>query len=73
MEDLNPRWRTSSRSGNGGECVEVGRDDGGMIMVRDTKNPAGGPVCRYTPDRWRAFIARVRSKASGLAEPGRLL
>ena len=69
MEDLNPGWRTSSYSGNGGECVEVGRAAGGMIMVRDTKDRAGGPACRYTPAGWRAFVARIRS---GAGEPGRL-
>jgi hypothetical protein len=72
MEDLNPGWRTSSRSGNGGECVEVGRDSGGMIMVRDTKDRPAGPVCRYTSAGWRAFVARVRSGAPGAGEPGRL-
>jgi hypothetical protein len=65
MEDLNPAWRTSSHSGNGGECVEVGRGNDGMIMVRDTKNRVGRPVCRYTPAGWRAFVARVRFRASG--------
>jgi hypothetical protein len=71
MEDLNPGWRTSSHSGNGGECVEVGHAAGGTIMVRDTKNP-GGSVCRYTPAGWRGFLARVRSGAPGSGEPGRL-
>ncbi len=59
---MNPAWRTSSRSGNGGECVEVGHDVSGMIMVRDTKNRAGGPVCRYTPAGWRTFVARIRCR-----------
>jgi hypothetical protein len=71
MEDLNPGWRTSSRSGNGGECVEVGRASDGMIMVRDTKDCPDGPACRYTPAGWRAFVARVRSGTPGLDEPGR--
>jgi hypothetical protein len=71
MENLNPRWRTSSHSGNGGECVEVGRDSDGMIMVRDIKNP-DGPVCWYTPAGWRGFLARVRSGAPGSGEPARL-
>ncbi len=70
MEDLNPGWRTSSYSGNGGECVEVGRDDDGMVMVRDTKNP-GGAACRCTPAGWRGFVARVRAGALGPDEPGR--
>ena len=68
MEDLNPGWRTSSYSGNGGECVEVGRASDGMITVRDTKDRPGGPACRCTPSEWRAFIARIRS---GAGEPGR--
>jgi hypothetical protein len=68
MEDLNPGWRTSSHSGNGGECVEVGRDGDGTIMVRDTKNVAGGPFCRYTPAGWRGFVARVRSGAGTRSE-----
>lgn len=70
MEDLNPGWRTSSHSGNGGECVEVGRDGNGMIVVRDTKN-RGGPIYWYTPARWRAFIAGVRHCAMGSGETGR--
>lgn len=33
-----PRWRASSYSGNGGECVEVGgHSAGNRILVRDTK------------------------------------
>jgi hypothetical protein len=36
-----------------------------MILVRDTKDYSRGPVCRYTPDEWRAFIAGVRSGEFG--------
>jgi Domain of unknown function (DUF397) len=55
-----PRWRKSTFSGaNGGGCVEVAGHDG-MILVRDTKDHGRGPVCRYTPEEWRAFIAGVR-------------
>lgn len=37
------RWRTSSYSGQNGQCVEVGfgRPDG-SLLVRDSKNPTGG-------------------------------
>ena len=63
IEGLN--WRTSSYSGgNGGACVEIAAHDG-MILVRDTKDYGRGPVCRYTPDEWRAFIAGVRSGRFG--------
>ena len=72
MEDLSAGWRPSSYSGNGGECVEVGRAGDGMIVVRDTKDHGDGPVCRYTPVGWRAFVAGVRSGTPGPGEPGRL-
>lgn len=67
-----PRWRKSTFSGaNGGGCVEVAGHDG-MILVRDTKDHGRGPVHRYTPDEWRAFIAGVRSGEFDLDESGRL-
>jgi hypothetical protein len=59
IDDL--RWRKSSFSGNGGaSCVEVADRDG-MILVRDTKDHGKGPIHRYTPDEWRAFVAGVRN------------
>ena len=65
MEDIDRRWRKSSYSGNGGECVEVGhaRD---VIAVRDTRQDEVGPVLRFSPAAWRRFADRVkRSLASG--------
>jgi hypothetical protein len=71
IDDL--RWRKSSFSGNGGaSCVEVAGHDG-MILVRDTKDHGTGPVHRYTPDEWRAFIAGVRNGQFDLNESDRLL
>ncbi|MFC5668524.1 DUF397 domain-containing protein, partial [Kitasatospora misakiensis] len=35
------RWRKSSFSGQGGECVEVAPDFPGVVPVRDSKDPAG--------------------------------
>ncbi|HLK72778.1 MAG TPA: DUF397 domain-containing protein [Streptosporangiaceae bacterium] len=66
MEHLDtPAWRTSSYSGgNGGACIEVA-SHGGIILVRDTKNHAHGPVLEYTPAAWRAFIANVCGSGSG--------
>jgi hypothetical protein len=70
IDDL--RWRKSSFSGNGGaSCVEVADHDG-MILVRDTKDHGRGPVHRYTPDWWRAFVAGVRNGEFDLNRPGRL-
>ena len=65
-------WRKSSFSGSqGGNCVEVaGHDD--MILVRDTKDHGHGHVNRFTPASWRAFVAAVRNRESGLDESGRL-
>ena len=54
-------WRKSSYSGgNGGACVEVA-DHGGMILVRDSKDRGQGPVQRYAPAAWRAFVAGLIS------------
>jgi len=66
VEDkVDPRWRKSSYSGNGGsDCVEVG-GRGGRVVVRDTKNRTG-PVLEITPSAWRRFADQVkRSLARG--------
>jgi hypothetical protein len=54
-------WRKSTRSNNGGTCVEVAatRD---VVGVRDSKDPAG-PVLVFSPAEWRAFVAEVRTGA----------
>jgi len=57
------RWRKSSYSGNGGECVEVA-DQSARVLVRDTQDRTG-PVLRFTPVAWRRFADQVkRSLAS---------
>ena len=55
-------WRKSSRSNNGGNCVEVATnllETTGRIFVRDSKDPAG-TVLAYTLAEWRAFVGGVR-------------
>lgn len=47
-------WRKSQLSVHNGQCVELARA-GGMIAIRDSKNPAG-PVLMYTPAEWSAFL-----------------
>ena len=63
MEDnMNPGWRTSSYTGNGGgNCVEVG-DAARMIVVRDTKDRSG-PVLRFSLVAWHRFADQVKTGA----------
>jgi Domain of unknown function (DUF397) len=61
---VNPGWRTSSHSGNGGAaCVEAGQA-GGSVLVRDTTQHGAGPVLRVTPAGWARFTARLRAGAA---------
>jgi hypothetical protein len=40
-------------------CVEVGLVIA-EVLVRDTKDQCG-PVLRFTPDEWNAFVAGVKN------------
>lgn len=52
------KWFKSSRSTASKECVEVAFLDGGMVGVRDSKNPTG-PALTFSPSEWDAFTAGV--------------
>ncbi|MGY2093130.1 MULTISPECIES: DUF397 domain-containing protein [Nocardia] len=52
-------WFKSSRSASGSQCVEVAWRHGGMIGVRDSKNPTG-PALVFAPGEWDAFTAGVQ-------------
>lgn len=54
-----PSWVKSSLSFANGNCVEVADLRGGEIGVRNSRD-SGGPVLRFTPDEWHAFIGGVR-------------
>jgi len=56
-------WRRSSFCGSGGHCVEVAHLVGGHIGVRDSKT-TDGPVLRFTPEAWTAFLADIRRSPS---------
>ena len=52
-------WFKSTKSDATRECVEVAFLDGGMVGVRDSKNPTG-PALVFTPGEWDAFAGGVR-------------
>ena len=56
----NPKWVKSSLSYSNGNCVEVATMPGGGIGVRHSKDTQG-PVLRFTPDEWHAFLGGVRN------------
>ena len=53
-------WVKSSLSFSNSNCVEVANRPGGGIGVRDSKDPEG-PVLRFTPGEWHAFIGGARN------------
>jgi hypothetical protein len=58
--DSDLSWIKSSLSFANGNCVEVANLPNGEIGVRDSKN-SEGPVLRFTPDEWHAFVGGVRN------------
>lgn len=52
-------WRTSSRSGGNGACIEVA-EAGPVVAVRDSKDRQG-PVLVFGRDEWRAFAEAIRA------------
>jgi Domain of unknown function (DUF397) len=47
-------WRTSSRSGNGENCVEVAPSSDGAI-IRHSKHPAAGTIS-FSRSSWAVFL-----------------
>lgn len=56
------RWRKSSHSGGGNDCVEIAAA-GGSTAVRDSKNPTG-PILSFGPAGWAAFLGLARTERS---------
>ena len=57
--DSGPSWVKSSLSFSNGNCVEVADLPGRTIGLRNSRDPEG-PVLRFTPDEWQAFIGGAR-------------
>ncbi|MCW5249092.1 DUF397 domain-containing protein [Streptomyces sp. SHP 1-2] len=60
-----PRWKTSSHSDNGGQCVEVATNlapSHGTIPVRDSK-VQDGPVLTFPAAAFSAFVSGLRAGA----------
>jgi hypothetical protein len=53
-------WTKSSLSFSNGNCVEVASLPNNEVGIRDSKDTAG-PVLRFTPDEWDAFVGGVRN------------
>jgi hypothetical protein len=53
-------WRKSTRSNNGGNCVEVALNLPGIVAIRDIKNP-DCPALVVSPEVFREFTAALRS------------
>ena len=57
--DSGPSWVKSSLSFANGNCVEVASLPGHTIGLRNSRD-AEGPVLRFTPDEWHAFLGGAR-------------
>jgi hypothetical protein len=53
------RWRKSTVSNPSGNCVELAELTGGMVAVRNSRQPSG-PVLIYTRAEIAAFIQGVQ-------------
>lgn len=61
------RWRKSSYSDNGGQCVEVATKlvpSSGVVAVRDSKDPSG-PELAFPADAFRSFVAGLKAGEFG--------
>jgi hypothetical protein len=54
-------WHKSTRSNNGGACVDVATNLPAVVAVRDSKDP-GGPALLLTHRQWRRFVDSIRSE-----------
>jgi len=53
-------WQKSSYSGQSGNCVEVARNQPGLVAVRDSKDPDVGRLV-VSREAWQVFMKKVRA------------
>jgi hypothetical protein len=53
------RFRKSTHSGSGDNCVEVASNLPGLVIVRDSKNPDGA-MLTFSSKAWQAFLTSMR-------------
>ncbi|MBM0201742.1 DUF397 domain-containing protein [Micromonospora sp. NPDC051227] len=58
MKALDNQWRTSTRSGGNGACVEARYADH-TAQVRDSKDRQG-PVLSFNPSAWSTFVRGLK-------------
>ncbi|WP_204005611.1 DUF397 domain-containing protein [Virgisporangium aurantiacum] len=58
-EAFSNEWRVSSRCASG-TCVAASYVSSGVVLVRDTKLAADGPILRFSTASWSAFTAGLR-------------
>ncbi|WP_019871344.1 DUF397 domain-containing protein [Salinispora oceanensis] len=56
-------WRKSTRSNNGGDCVEVADNLSDIVGLRDSKDPSG-PILTFSPTAWATFIRATKAEGS---------
>ncbi|MFF2196808.1 DUF397 domain-containing protein [Streptomyces sp. NPDC058157] len=56
-----PRWRKSSYSNNGGNCVEVALNLPRTVPVRDSKAGDAGPVLTFGEAAFATFLGALRT------------
>ena len=61
-----PAWRKSRHSVGNGACIEVA-PAAPAILVRDSVDPRG-PMLRYAPRAWRAFVADMKQRNTGIVD-----
>lgn len=60
MHDLTGAvWRTSTRSGANGQCVEVADNLLSVVAVRDSKDRSG-PALLLGRREWTMFVATIK-------------